>query len=72
MSYSGFWFITQIYVSVSEGVETELNLQLCQNMRQMKTLDILRRRSETIQSILPSDKMLAFSFNPDLVQNKLS
>lgn len=29
MSYSGFWFITQIYVSVNEGAETELNLQLC-------------------------------------------
>lgn len=38
----------------------------------MKTLDILKRRSEIIQSILPSDKMLAFSFNRDLVQLKLS
>lgn len=38
----------------------------------MKTLDILKRRSKIIQSILPSDKMLAFSFNRDLVQLKLS
>ena len=38
----------------------------------MKTLNILKRRPEIIQSILPSDKMLAFSFNRDLVQLKLS